>query len=126
MARDQVKLTHVETHRQEAHLENAPESQLKAQLTSALERAEVTAPLSNDELNVISAIGKRRLFLQRIMIIMNQTRVPLGLAPLREDDLLEVLKSLEKTRMLITELVHSEGQERLVFYLTEEGQEHLI
>ncbi|MHA1734323.1 MAG: hypothetical protein ACTSU5_20480, partial [Promethearchaeota archaeon] len=52
---------------------------LQGQLAGATSREVSNAPPTNDELTVLSAIGKRRLFLSRIAIIVNQTRAPLGL-----------------------------------------------
>lgn len=121
-ARERVQLKHVERSKGS---KQAP-VELKTVLDSAQERQKVRAPLSNDELTLLSAIGKKRMFLSRIAIIVNQSRAPLGLPLLKEADFVGLLETLEKRGLVVSEHVKTEGRERVVYYLSEEGKDEIV
>ncbi|GAB4315359.1 MAG: hypothetical protein Kow0069_17190 [Promethearchaeota archaeon] len=122
VARDLVKLRHVETRKQEVAV--APE--LREQLELAEQKRRLESPLSNEEVVVLSALEQRRMFLSRVAIVVNQGRVPLGLPPLGREELEGTLSRLVERGLVERQLVRSEGQERWVYFLTEAGREQVV
>ena len=73
--------------------------------------------LSNDELTILETIMEKRLFLRRIAIIANQSRIPLGIAPYKKEDLEAILNGLIEKGYVVKEVVG----ENEVYFLTERG-----
>ncbi|OLS12976.1 MAG: hypothetical protein RBG13Loki_3411 [Promethearchaeota archaeon CR_4] len=121
VARDIVKLKHVETQVQKATGLSAVLKEKSKQETDAKEK------LSDDAFAVISAISEsKRLFLQRIQIVVNQSRVPLGKQPLREAEFRQLMADLVKRDILKMDTVTTEGLgPREVYSLTQKGKELL-
>ncbi|MEJ2277495.1 MAG: hypothetical protein P8Y70_07070 [Candidatus Lokiarchaeota archaeon] len=115
VAKEKVNLTHVETKKQEA-------SQETIDLAKRLKEQVIThdsfEKLSNDELTIIESIMNKRMFLSRIAIISNQSRVPMGKEPFKKAELEEILSNLIAKGYIASEIV---GNNR-VYYLTERGK----
>jgi len=115
VARDMVKLNHVEVKKQEVSAETRDLAQtLKNQVLEHDKFEE----LSNDELTILESFMGRRLFLSRIAIIVNQSRIPLGIPGFKKKELEDILDNLVAKGYLQVEKVNEE----LVFYLTERGK----
>ena len=119
IAKEIVSLKHVETKKQKVSKETINLSQnLKAQIKSQ-ENADA---LSNDEITVLeSFMEKSRLFLSRIAIIVNQSRVVLGNEGLKKAELEDILNSLINKGYLETQVVN----ENTVYILTESGKDRI-
>ncbi len=115
VAKDLVKLSHVETKKQEVgeHVQD-----LSKVLKDRLLEHDKFEKLSNEELTILESIMDKRMFLRRIAIIANQSRIPLGIEPFRKDDLLKILNGLIKKGYVIKERI----AENDVYYLTERGK----
>lgn len=115
VAKDLVILSHVETKKQEVgeHVQD-----LSKVLKDRLLEHDQFEKLSNEELTILESIMDKRMFLRRIAIIANQSRIPLGIEPFKKDDLLKILNGLIKKGYVIKERI----AENDVFYLTERGK----
>jgi hypothetical protein len=115
VAKDLVHLEHVETKKQEVSQDALDLAQtLKEQLIEhdGFER------LSNDELTILESFMGKRLFLSRIAIITNQSRIPLGIEPFKKADLEKILNSLITKGYVAADKVGNET----VYFLTERGR----
>ena len=118
IAKEMVELTHVETKKQEVSKETLELVQsLKAQ---GIELGG-SDYLSNDELTILEAFEKRRLFLERIAIIVNQGRATLGMEGFKKSELEGILNSLISKGFLETQEVN----DKTVYILTEKGKERI-
>ena len=91
VAKDLVQLKHVEIKKQKISTETLDlANTLKEQL---LEHDQFER-LSNDELTVLESFMSKRMFLTSIAIIVNQSRIQLGIEPLKKADLEKILKVL--------------------------------
>ena len=115
VAKDLVELEHVETKKQEVSKETL---NLAKTLKDKVLEHDKFEELSNDELTILEAFMGRRLFLSRIAIIVNQSRIPMGIPGFKKAELEELLDALCKKGYLDSEKVGDE----LVFYLTERGK----
>jgi len=115
VAKDLVQLKHVEVKKQEI----SPATQ---NLANALKERYIEHDqferLTNDELTVLESFTKKRMFLTRIAIIANQSRVPMGVEPFHKADLEKILDTLMSKGYLEVELVG----EKNVYILTERGK----
>jgi hypothetical protein len=115
IAKDQVELKHVETKKQEASSEAM---ELAKRLKEQVLTHDSFERLSNEEKTILETFQGRRLFLERIAIIANQSRVPLGLDPFKKSELEEILDKLISKGYINTELV----ADKRVYYLSERGK----
>jgi len=114
VAKDLVQLKHVEVKKQEI----SPQTQnLANTLKEQYLEHDQFERLTNDELTVLESFTNKRMFLTRIAIIVNQSRLPLGIEPFNKADLEKMLNTLVSKGYLEVELV--EGKE--VYILTERG-----
>ncbi len=121
VARDVVKLKHVETQVQKP-------TGLSAMLKDkARQESDAKEKLSDDAFAAISAIlESKRLFLERILIVVNQSRVPLGKTPLKPSEMRDLMHELEKKDIVKIASVTTEGLgPREVYSLTDKGKELL-
>ncbi len=115
IAKDLVNLKHVEVKKQEVSQETMDLAQtLKEQY---LEHDQFER-LSNDEITILESIMDKRLFLTRIAIISNQSRIPLGIEPFKKADLEKLLDGLISKGYINIEKV----EDKIVYYLTERGK----
>jgi len=115
IAKDLVNLKHVEVKKQEVSQETMNLAQaLKEQY---LEHDQFER-LSNDEITILESIMDKRLFLTRIAIIANQSRIPLGIEPFKKADLENLLDRLISKGYINIEKV----EDKIVYFLTERGK----
>ncbi len=121
VARDIVKLKHVETQVQKPTGLSAMLKEKVKQESDAKEK------LSDDAFAAISSIlESKRLFLERILIVVNQSRVPLGKPPLKPAEVRDLMHELEKRNIVKIATVTTEGLgPREVYSLTDKGKELL-
>jgi len=114
VAKDLVQLKHVEVKKQE--ISSQTQNLANALKEQYLEHDQFER-LTNDEITVLECFAVKRMFLTRIAIIANQSRIPLGIEPFKKVDLEKILDSLVSKGYLDVEMVG--GKE--VFILTERG-----
>jgi len=112
VAKDLVQLKHVETKKQEV-------SQETKKLADALKQQEEEEKLSNDEITMLESFIGKRLFLRRIAIVVNQSRIPLGIEPFKKEELEKLLDRLIHNGYIDFDIVNNER----VYFLTEKGKE---
>ncbi len=115
VAKDKVKLKHVTTKKQEPSQEAI---NLATTLKTQILTHDSFETLTNDERTMLECFIGKRLFLTRIAIVMNQSRMPLGLEPMKKAELEEILANLIAKGYVASEIV---GENR-VYYLTERGK----
>ncbi|MHA2324791.1 MAG: hypothetical protein ACXACB_05290, partial [Promethearchaeota archaeon] len=74
--------------------------------------------LSNDELTILETFMGKRLFLERIAIIANQSRIPLGIPGFKKAELDKILEDLITKGYIEFQVVN----EKNVYFLTERGK----
>lgn len=115
VAKDLVDLKHVDTKKQTP-------SQEAVDLAQTLKEQVITRDsfekLSNNEITIIESIQDKRMFLNRIAIIANQSRIPMGKEPFKKAQLEDILDTLIAKGYVKTEIV---GENR-VYYLSEKGR----
>ncbi|MFX1394370.1 MAG: hypothetical protein ACFFAH_12460 [Promethearchaeota archaeon] len=118
VAKDLVELEHVEVKKQEV-------SQETMELADVLKQKDleegVSEELTNDEITILESFVGKRLFLRRIAIVANQSRIPLGIEPFKKDDLELLLDRLIHKGYIDFDIVNDER----VYYLTEKGKEKI-
>ena len=115
VAKDLVKLKHVEVEKQKI----SPEAmELAKALKHQQSERDEFEELSSDEITILESFMGKRLFLYRVAIVANQSRIPLGIEPFKKDDLEKIMNSLISKGYVASEVVGSEK----VYYLTERGK----
>ncbi|MFX1279490.1 MAG: hypothetical protein ACFFA3_08740 [Promethearchaeota archaeon] len=115
VAKDLVKLKHVETKTQEISQETRDLAQTLKERYIEYDQFE---RLTNDEITILETFMDRRLFLERIAIIANQSRIPLGIPGLKKADLEELIEGLITKGYIEFDMVG----DKKVFFLTERGK----
>lgn len=118
VAKDLVTLKHVETKKQTVSQET---KNLASVLKDSGKLKETSDKLSNDELTILEAFEKKRLFLSRIAIIVNQSRVMMGMEGYKKADLEMILNNLITKGYLDSQMVN----ENVVYILTDKGEERI-
>lgn len=118
VAKDLVELTHVEVKKQEISKET---QELAAAIKQKEKEEGLSEELSNDEATILETFMGRRLFLSRIAIIANQSRIPLGIEPFKKVDLERILNALIRNGLVKAEVVVDDT----VYYLTEKGKDRV-
>ncbi|MFX0059687.1 MAG: hypothetical protein ACFE85_06005 [Candidatus Hodarchaeota archaeon] len=115
VAKDLVELKHVEVKKQKV-------SQETLDLAEALKQQYIEHDqferLSNDEITILESFISERMFLSRIAIVANQSRIPLGVDPFKKADLEKILDKLISKGYIEVEKVG----ESLVYIITERGK----
>jgi len=115
VAKDLVTLKHVEVKKQEI----SPETRNLAQtLKERYLEHDQFEELSNDEITILETFMGKRLFLERIAIIANQSRIPLGIPGFKKAELEKILEDLISKGYIESELVG----DKHVYFLTERGK----
>lgn len=115
VAKDLVTLKHVEVKKQEI----SPETRNLAQtLKERYLEHDQFEQLSNDEITILETFMGKRLFLERIAIIANQSRMPLGIPGFKKAELEKILEDLNSKGYIVSELVG----DKYVYFLTERGK----
>ncbi len=118
VAKDLVQLKHVKTKKQEITEETkALADAIKQQV---LEQEEEEG-ISNDEITILESFVGKRLFLRRIAIVVNQSRIPLGIEPFKKEDLEKLIDRLIHKGFIDFDIV----DDKRVYFLTEKGKEHI-
>jgi predicted transcriptional regulator len=115
VAKDLVVLKHVETKPQEVSQETLD---LAKTLRDSYIEHDQFEILSNDELTILQSFMGKRMFLTRIAIVANQSRIPLGIDPFKKADLEKILEKLMSKGYVKSEQV----RDNLVYFLTERGE----
>jgi hypothetical protein len=115
IAKDLVQLKHVEVQKQEVSQETID---LAKTLRDKYIEYDQFERLSNDELTILETFGGKRLFLSRIAIISNQSRVLLGIEPFKKAELEKMLNNLIMKGYVEAEEVGV----NTVYFLTERGK----
>ncbi len=115
VAKDLVTLKHVEVKKQEI----SPETRNLAQtLKEQYIEHDQFERLSNDEITILETFMGKRLFLERIAIIANQSRIPLGIPGFKKAELEKILEDLISKGYIVSEVVG----DKQVYFLTERGK----
>ncbi|MHA1292305.1 MAG: hypothetical protein ACTSQJ_06520 [Promethearchaeota archaeon] len=115
VAKDLVELKHVEVKKQEVSQETLD---LATTLKQQVLEHDHFEELSNDEITILEAFMGRRLFLSRIAIIVNQSRIPLGIEPFKKAELEKILLDLTEKGYITSEKIGDQE----VYFLTERGK----
>jgi len=118
VAKDLVELKHVEVKKQEMTKETKT---LADSLKKVGQMEGVSEKLTNDEITILESFVGKRLFLRRIAIVVNQSRIPLGIEPFKKEELELLLDRLIHKNYIDYDIVN---QER-VYFLTEKGKEFI-
>ncbi|MFW9970962.1 MAG: hypothetical protein ACFFDF_12260 [Candidatus Odinarchaeota archaeon] len=115
VAKDLVTLKHVEVRKQKI----SPEARDLAQtLKDSYLEHDQFEKLSNDEITILETFMDKRLFLERIAIIANQSRIPLGIPGLKKAELEKIIDNLISKGYIESEMVG----DKQVYFLTERGK----
>jgi hypothetical protein len=115
VAKDLVTLRHVEVKKQEI----SPETRDLAQtLKESYIEHDQFERLTNDEITILETFMGKRLFLERIAIIANQSRIPLGIPGFKKAELEEILEGLISKGYIEFDVVGDKN----VYFLTERGK----
>jgi hypothetical protein len=115
VAKDLVELKHVEVKKQNVSQETLDLAQTLKERFLEHDQFE---RLSNDEITILESFMGKRLFLTRIAIVANQSRVPLGIPPFKKAELEKLLNGLISKGYIQTESVDGTS----VYFLTERGK----
>lgn len=115
IAKDLVELKHVEVKQQEISQETLD---LAKSLREKYIEHDQFETLSNDELTILNSFMGKRMFLTRIAIVANQSRIPLGIEPFKKAELEKILEKLVSRGYVKSEKVG----DNMVYYLTERGE----
>ena len=118
VAKDLVELEHVEVKKQEMSKETKT---LSDALKKVGQMEGVSEELTNDEITILESFIGKRLFLRRIAIVVNQSRIPLGIEPFKKEELELLLDRLIHKNYIDFDIVN---QER-VYFLTDKGKEYV-
>jgi len=115
VAKDLVTLKHVEIKKQEI----SPETRDLAQtLKESYIEHDQFERLTNNEITILETFMGKRLFLERIAIIANQSRMPLGIPGFKKVELVKILDDLISKGYIEFDVVG----EKNVYFLTERGK----
>jgi len=115
VAKDLVQLKHVEVKKQEISSETLD---LANTLKEQLIEHDQFERLSNDEFTILESFMSKRMLLSRIAIVVNQSRIPLGIEPFKKAELEKILDTLISKGYLKVEQVEGNN----VYILTERGK----
>ncbi len=115
VAKDLVELKHVEVKKQDI----SPETRDLAQtLKERFIEQDQFERLTNDEITILETFMGKRLFLERIAIIANQSRIPLGIPGFKKAEFEKILDTLSSKGYIEFDVVN----EKNVYFLTERGK----
>ena len=115
IAKDLVQLKHVEVKKQKI----SPETlDLANTLKEQYLEHDQFERLSNDELTILESFISKRMLLTRIAIVVNQSRIPLGIEPFKKAELEKILDTLISKGYLEVEQVEGNN----IYILTERGK----
>ncbi|MFW9825977.1 MAG: hypothetical protein ACFFE4_23765 [Candidatus Thorarchaeota archaeon] len=115
VAKDLVTLKHVDVKKQEVSKETRDLAQTLKE--SYIEHDQFER-LTNDEITILETFMGKRLFLERIAIIVNQSRIPLGIPGFKKAELEKILEDLVMKGYIETQVVN----DKMVYFLTDRGK----
>ncbi|MBN1800542.1 MAG: hypothetical protein JW891_03500 [Candidatus Lokiarchaeota archaeon] len=118
VAKDLVQLKHVEVKKQEVGKET---KNLAKSLKEKGISPDGSEKLTSEEISVLEAFEKKRLFLPRIAIVVNQSRVIMGNEGFKKAELEAILDQLILKGFVETQVVN----DNTVYIITEKGQERI-
>ena len=124
IAKDFVNLTHVETKKQKVDYDGMVD--ILSQKEAYDEQQQFRKKLNTDEQAIMTSFQKKRMLLDRIWIITNQSRIQMGLDGYKRENLKEILDNLVKMGYLKYEAVQYESKFNDVYILTELGEEQVF
>jgi len=124
IAKDFVSLTHVETKKQKVDYDGMVD--ILSQKEAYDEQQQFRKKLNTDEQAIMTSFQKKRMLLDRIWIITNQSRIQMGLDGYKRENLKEILDNLVKMGYLKYEAVQYESKFNDVYILTELGEEQVF
>ena len=124
IAKDFVNLTHVETKKQKVDYDGMVD--ILSQKEAYDEQQQFRKKLTTDEQAIMTSFQKKRMLLDRIWIITNQSRIQMGLDGYKRENLKEILDNLVKMGYLKYEAVQYESKFNDVYILTELGEEQVF
>ena len=124
IAKDFVSLTHVETKKQKVDYDGMVD--ILSQKEAYDEQQQFRKKLNTDEQAIMTSFQKKRMLLDRIWIITNQSRIQMGLDGYKRENLKEIFDNLVKMGYLKYEAVQYESKFNDVYILTELGEEQVF
>ena len=124
IAKDFVNLTHVETKKQKVDYKGMVD--ILSQKEAYDEQQQFRKKLNTDEQAIMTSFQKKRMLLDRIWIITNQSRIQMGLDGYKRENLKGILDNLVKMGYLKYEAVQYESKFNDVYILTELGEEQVF
>lgn len=127
-AKEVVNLTHVETHKQKIDRESLADLfslQKEKEMKGIKEQIQ---EIDVEDKNILMAFQKKRLLLDRIWIIVNQTRTQLNLEPIKRADLKIKLDHIVELGYLTHEEIEDSMTQKMndVYVLTDKGQDEIV
>ncbi len=123
-AKDFVNLTHVETKKQKVNYDGMIDA--LSQKEAYDEQLQFRQKLTSDEQAILTAFQKKRMLLDRIWIITNQSRIQMGLDVFKREEIKKTLDNLVTLGYLKFEAVEYESKINDVYILTELGKEQVF
>ncbi|MHA1474831.1 MAG: hypothetical protein ACTSRX_09785 [Promethearchaeota archaeon] len=124
IAKDFVNLTHVETKKQKVDYKGMVD--ILSQKEAYDEQQQFRKKLTTDEQAIMTSFQKKRMLLDRIWIITNQSRIQMGLDGYKRENLKKILDNLVDMGYLTYEAVQYESKFNDVYILTELGKEQVF
>jgi len=124
IAKDFVNLTHVETKKQKVDYKGMVD--ILSQKEAYDEQQQFRKKLTTDEQAIMTSFQKKRMLLDRIWIITNQSRIQMGLDGYKRENLKKILDNLVDMGYLKYEAVQYESKFNDVYILTELGKEQVF
>lgn len=123
-AKEFVNLTHVETKKQKVDYKGMVD--ILSAKEAFDEQQQFREKLTPDEQAILTSFQKKRMLMDRIWIIVNQSRIQMGLDAYKLDDLKQMLDRLVDLGYLKYEAVEYESKINDVYILTELGKEQVF
>ena len=123
-AKDFVNLTHVETKKQKVDFSDMVD--VLSQKEAYDEQQQYRQKLTAAEQSILTSFQKKRMLLDRIWIITNQSRIQMGMELYKQEEIKEILDNLVKLGYLKYEVVEYESKINDVYILTELGKEQVF
>jgi len=123
-AKDFVNLTHVETKKQTVDFSDMVD--VLSQKEAYDEQQQFRKKLNAAEQSILTSFQKKRMLLDRVWIITNQSRIQMGLELYKQEEIKEILDNLVKLGYLKYEVIEYESKINDVYILTELGEEQVF
>ena len=123
-AKEFVDLVHVDTKKQIVDKSDMADMlNVKKEFDAQAENVDT---LTSDDRSLLSSFQKKRMMLDRLYIIMNQSRKMLGMELFKRDEIKEMLDSMVFSGYLDYKAIEYEGKTNEVYILTEKGEDEIL